>query len=332
MNMQKVLTCVLLVVLLGVGMVSAASAQAPANAPIPVPAALKAEPLSAPTTAGVYVLPEKTAYKDVIAQFSTDMTAAGWKAEPPAPDCPTGINAGAWTKDADALAAFVLPAEAGSPPILLTVLVGTAAVSEPITVPVGLAAEPVPMPVTAGVYALPAGSTAKDVVAQYNTDITAAGWKPETLAPDCATGINGAMWSKEQNGFMVLVLPPDQPDGQPGMMTMFMTAPGQAAAPAGGPAQAGAPAACACCTELPVGKAGIWFENFIGEKVIEDIGAVKVDISAKQGDAAGCGFAVLDPGKYHLIGKMESGKAGGEADVEVVAGQILHFPIAIQGY
>jgi hypothetical protein len=332
MNLQKVLTCVLLVVLLGVGIVSAASAQAPENAPIPVPAGLKAELVSAPTTASVYVLPENTAYKDVIAQFSTDMTAAGWKAEAPAPDCPTGINAGAWSKDEDSLAGFILPTEAGSPPLLLTVLMGTAAASEPITVPVGLTAELVPMPITAGVYLLPAGTTAQDALAQYNTDITAAGWQPETLAADCATGINGAMWSKQPDRFMVLVLPPDQPDGQPALMTMFMTAPGQAAAPAGGPAQAGAPAGCPCCTELPAGKGGIWFENFIGEKLIEDIGAVKVDIPAKQGDAAGCAFAVLDPGKYHLIGKTESAKAGGEADVDVVAGQIVHFPIAIQGY
>jgi hypothetical protein len=230
--------------------------------------------------------------------------------------------------------------------VLFVTLLGVGAILQPIAsaqapekpaipVPAELKAEPAGVQTDAALYMLPAGTAYKDVMAQYDAQMTKAGWKVEKPAPDCPTGINSAAWSKEAETLMfaVFFLPADDPTGQAGLMTVLIAPPSAAPAGTEGAAAGAAPAECPCCGTLPAGKGGIWFENHIGEAVIEDIGPNKFEVPAKTGDTPGCFFAVVDPGKYKRIAKTMSAQAGGDmGEIEIVAGEILHLPLAIEGY
>jgi len=86
-----------------------------------------------------------------------------------------------------------------------------------------------------------------------------------------------------------------------------------------------------CCEPLQPGKGAIWFENWIGEIVLVDVGSNYYQVPPKQGDVPGCLCPQLDPGLYPAVLKTEWGVEG-RWDIEVVAGQTWHQLLSIEGY
>ena len=206
-----------------------------------------------------------------------------------------------------------------------------------IPVPAAVKADPIPMTAQTQVYNLPAGTAYKDVLAAYDAEMTKAGWKTETAAPDCATGINAAAYTKDTQGFIVFFMPADKPTGQPGLMTVLLGPPAaDAAAPAAGTTPDVPPAAPAagdlpgCCKAAAAGNGLVWFENHIGQEVVVDMFGKQIKVPAKQGDVAGCACAEGKPGKYQVIAKLPSGTENLTMDVQVIEGQVAHVPFALQ--
>jgi len=85
-----------------------------------------------------------------------------------------------------------------------------------------------------------------------------------------------------------------------------------------------------CCEPLQPGKGAIWIENWIGETSYVDIGPNFYEVPPKVGDTPGCLCPQLDPGHYIFIGK--TGTHEGRFEIDIVAGQTLHFPISYAGY
>lgn len=85
-----------------------------------------------------------------------------------------------------------------------------------------------------------------------------------------------------------------------------------------------------CCQSPQPGKGLVWFENWIGETVQVDIGPNFYEVPPKVGDVPGCLCPQLDPGRYPAV--LKTGGAEGRWEIEVVAGQVWHQPLSVQGY
>jgi tetratricopeptide (TPR) repeat protein len=90
------------------------------------------------------------------------------------------------------------------------------------------------------------------------------------------------------------------------------------------------PAMGPCCQSPQPGKGLIWFENWIGETVQVDVGPNFYEVPPKAGDVPGCLCPQVDPGRYPAV--LKTGGAEGRWEIEVVAGQIWHQPLSVQGY
>ena len=90
------------------------------------------------------------------------------------------------------------------------------------------------------------------------------------------------------------------------------------------------PVTAPCCQPPEPGKGVIWFENHVGETVQADVGPNFYEIPPKQGDVAGCLSPQLDPGHYAAV--IRTGTHEGRFDIDIVAGQTLHFPLSYEGY
>jgi tetratricopeptide (TPR) repeat protein len=90
------------------------------------------------------------------------------------------------------------------------------------------------------------------------------------------------------------------------------------------------PVTAPCCQPLQAGKGAIWFENHVGESVQADVGPNFYEVPPKQGDVAGCLCPQMDPGHYTAV--IRTGSHEGRFEIDIVAGQTLHFPLSYEGY
>ncbi len=113
--MRKALVVVAAIVVLSFSLAAVCLAQAPADVPVPQALmAVKAEPVNLTTSTQMYTLPAGVSWKDLTAQLTDEMTNGGWAAEKSAPECPTGINAVAFSKGMQMCVVFYLPADGPS--------------------------------------------------------------------------------------------------------------------------------------------------------------------------------------------------------------------------
>jgi len=236
---------------------------------------------------------------------------------------------------------------------LLTSSVALVAAQEPVTgeeaslfdpLALGLEAEAVPLGLDAMLYQLAAGTTFEDVAAAYEAAMESAGWASDPeVAPPSKDGINALSWSNGDVGCAIMYLPATS-ISDPQLLVLLASPPSdeEFAAEGEAPLDAEVPAdevgagdvpECACCEPLAAGKGGLWFENFMGDMAHYDINGpetITVDLPAKQGEASGCAFVQLTPGKYSVQGKTDRG-AQANFEIEVEAGVIMQIPALVEG-
>jgi hypothetical protein len=84
-----------------------------------------------------------------------------------------------------------------------------------------------------------------------------------------------------------------------------------------------------CCPPLKPGKGLFWFDNHVGEEIQLDFGTSLYKIAAKQNDVPGCLCLELDPGHHQFI-LSGFGIVTKHQDIDIVAGEILHWPLALR--
>ena len=89
------------------------------------------------------------------------------------------------------------------------------------------------------------------------------------------------------------------------------------------------PAVGVCCPPLKPGKGLFWFDNHVGEEIQLDFGTNLYKIAAKQNDVPGCLCLELDPGHHQFI-LSGFGIVTKHQDIDIVEGQILHWPLALR--
>ena len=95
------------------------------------------------------------------------------------------------------------------------------------------------------------------------------------------------------------------------------------------PTQELAQPAGSCCKPLESGKGAIWIEHFVGTNGRVDIGPHFFELPSQQNDVPGCACPQLEPGHYTVIHNTDT--HGGNWEIDVAAGQTVHFPISYAG-